>query len=77
MIGLNPNDLNNYNPIIETPVILHRDKHDPSIIDLKIQSLKNTPPLDFFGDPEIEQAPELDRRVQSFLVPVIDFEIQK
>ena len=77
-----PNELNNYNLIIETPgYFAYRDKHDLSIIDHKNTEFKeyNSRSPDFFGDHEMEQAPELDRRVCAKfpLVPVIDFEIQK
>ena len=77
-----PNELNNYNLIIETPgYFAYRDKHDLSIIDHKNTEFKeyNSRSPDFFGDHEMEQAPELDRRgcAKFPLVPVIDFEIQK
>jgi len=77
-----PNELNNYNLIIETPgYFAYRDKHDLSIIDHKNTEFKeyNSRSPDFFGDHEMQQAPELDRRVCAKfpLVPVIDFEIQK
>lgn len=77
-----PNDLNNYNLIIETPgYFAYRDKHDLSIIDHKNTEFKeyNSRSPDFFSDHEMVQAPEIDRRVCAKfpLVPVIDFEIQK
>ena len=77
-----PNDLNNYNLIIETPgYFAYRDKHDLSIIDHKNTEFKeyNSRSPDFFSDHKMEQAPELDRRICAKfpLVPVIDFEIQK
>ena len=77
-----PNDLNNYNLIIETPGYFnYRDKHDLSHIDHKNTEFKeyNSRSPDFFSDHELVQAPELDRRVCAKFpqVPVFDFEIQK
>jgi hypothetical protein len=77
-----PNDLNNYNLIIETPGYFeYRDKHDISHIDHKNTEFKeyNSRSPDFFSDHELEQAPELERRICAKFpqVPVFDFEIQK
>ena len=77
-----PNELNNYNLIIETPgYFAYRDKHDLSIIDHKNTEFKeyNSRSPDFFSDHELEQAPELERRICAKFpqVPVFDFEIQK
>ena len=55
-----PNDLNNYNLIIETPgYFAYRDKHDPSIIDHKNTEFKEYNPArsTFLETHEIEQAP--------------------
>jgi len=77
-----PNDLNNYNLIIETPgYFAYRDKHDISHIDHKNTEFKeyNSRSPDFFSDHELVQAPELERRICAKFpqVPVFDFEIQK
>ena len=77
-----PNDLNNYNLIIETPgYFAYRDKHDISHIDHKNTEFKeyNSRSPDFFSDHELIQAPELERRICAKFpqVPVFDFEIQK
>jgi hypothetical protein len=77
-----PNDLNNYNLIIETPGYFeYRDKHDISHIDHKNTEFKeyNSRSPDFFSDHKLEQAPELERRICAKFpqVPVFDFEIQK
>ena len=77
-----PNDLNNYNLIIETPgYFSYRDKHDISHIDHKNTEFKeyNSRSPDFFSDHELVQAPELERRICAKFpqVPVFDFEIQK
>ena len=77
-----PNDLNNYNLIIETPgYFAYRDKHDISHIDHKNTEFKeyNSRSPDFFSDHELVQAPEIERRVCAKFpqVPVFDFEIQK
>ena len=77
-----PNDLNNYNLIIETPGYFnYRDKHDLSYLKHKNTEFKeyNSRSPDFFKDHTPVQAPELDRRVCAKfpLVPVFDFEIKK
>ena len=77
-----PNDLNNYNLIIETPgYFAYKDKHDLSYLQHKNTEFKeyNSRSPDFFTDHELVQAPELDRRVCAKFpqVPVFDFEIQK
>ena len=77
-----PNDLNNYNLIIETPgYFAYRDKHDISHIDHKNTEFKeyNSRSPDFFSDHKLVQAPELERRICAKFpqVPVFDFEIQK
>ena len=77
-----PNDLNNYNLIIETPGYFnYRDKHDLSYLKHKNTEFKeyNSRSPDFFKDHELVQAPEIDRRVCAKfpLVPVFDFEIKK
>ncbi len=77
-----PNELNNYNLIIETPgYFAYRDKHDLSIIDHKNTEFKeyNSRSPDFFSDHELVQAPEIERRICAKFpqVPVFDFEIQK
>lgn len=77
-----PNDLNNYNLIIETPgYFAYRDKYDLSYLKHKNTEFKeyNSRSPDFFKDHTPVQAPELDRRVCAKfpLVPVFDFEIKK
>jgi len=77
-----PNDLNNYNLIIETPnYFKYREQYDLSVLDHKNTEFKeyNSRSPDFFKDHELVQAPELDRRVCAKfpLVPVFDFEIKK
>ncbi len=77
-----PNDLNNYNLIIETPGYFnYRDKHDISHIDHKNTEFKeyNSRSPDFFTDHELVQAPELERRICAKFpqVPVFDFELKK
>ncbi len=77
-----PNDLNNYNLIIETPgYFAYRDQHDISHIDHKNTEFKeyNSRSPDFFSDHKLVQAPELERRICAKFpqVPVFDFEIQK
>jgi len=77
-----PNDLNNYNLIIETPgYFAYRDQHDISHIDHKNTEFKeyNSRSPDFFSDHKLVQAPELERRICAKFpqVPVFDFEIQE
>lgn len=77
-----PNDLNNYNLIIETPGFFnYRDKHDLTYLKHKNTEFKeyNSRSPDFFSDHKIVQAPEIDRRICAKFpqVPVFDFEIQK
>ena len=77
-----PNDLNNYNLIIETPGYFnYRDKHDLAYLKHKNTEFKeyNSRSPDFFEDHKPVQAPEMDRRVCAKfpLVPVFDFEIKK
>ena len=77
-----PNNLNNYNLIIETPnYFKYREQYDLSVLDHKNTEFKeyNSRSPDFFKDHELVQAPELDRRVCAKfpLVPVFDFEIKK
>ena len=77
-----PNDLNNYNLIIETPGYFnYKDKHDLSYLKHKNTEFKeyNSRSPDFFKDHDLVQAPEIDRRVCAKfpMVPVFDFEIKK
>ena len=77
-----PNELNNYNLIIQTPGYFdYRDKHDLSYLKHKNTEFKeyNSRSPDFFSDHKLQQAPEIDRRICAKfpLVPVFDFEIQK
>lgn len=77
-----PNDLNNYNLIIETPgYFKYKDEHDISYLKHKNTEFKeyNSRSPDFFTDHKPVQAPEIDRRICAKfpLVPVFDFEIQK
>ena len=77
-----PNDLNNYNLIIETPGYFnYKDKHNLAYLKHKNTEFKeyNSRSPDFFEDHKPVQAPEMDRRVCAKfpLVPVFDFEIQK
>ena len=77
-----PNDLNNYNLIIETPgYFKYKNEHDLSYLKHKNTEFKeyNSRSPDFFTDHIPVKAPELDRKVCAKfpLVPVFDFEIQK
>ena len=76
------NDMNNYNLVIQTPnYFKYRENFDLTEIDHENTEFKeyNSRSPDFFNDHELEQAPEIERRICAKFpqVPVFDFEIQK